>query len=193
MNDLNCFLLRMAIPFTPSPRSSTPLNCTTPAWSACSRFRSWRLLVVTSLFGVQQIESGTLQYVIETRIISVSLTSGSGLDVMSLSGPLQARTHGSFWNDDGNELLRHQRQPKRMEYSVQDDVVYLSAWLMAKSPALGSFRSRSRARPAQWQFRAAAPASFGVHRGHAEAKICPPWYGNILDGSSLPRATFLEQ
>ena len=102
--------LRMAIPFTPFPRSSTPLNSTTPAWSACSRFRSWRLLVVTSLFGVQQIESGTLQYVTEMRIISVSLTSGSGLDVMSLNGPLQARTHGSFWNDDGKVLLRHQRQ-----------------------------------------------------------------------------------
>ena len=60
--------------------------------------------------GVQQIESGTLQYVTEIRIISVSFASGSGLDVMSLNGPLQARTHGSFWNDDGKELLRHQRQ-----------------------------------------------------------------------------------
>ena len=110
MNDLNCVLLRMAIPFTPSPRSSTPLNCTTPAWSACSRFWSWRLLVVTSLFGVQQIEIGTLQYVTEMRIISVSFASGTGLDVMSLNGPLQSRTHGSFWNDDGKELLRHQWQ-----------------------------------------------------------------------------------
>ena len=69
----------------------------TPRGSACSRFRSWRLLVVTFLFGVQQIEIGTLQYVTEMRIISVSFASGSGFDVMSLNGPLQSRTHGSFW------------------------------------------------------------------------------------------------
>ena len=92
---------------------------------------------------------------------------------------------GRFGMTTGRSYCGISGSPKRMEYTVQGDVVYLSAWLMAKSPALGSFRSRSRARPAQWQFRAAAPASFGVHRGHAEAKICPPWYGNILDGSVI--------
>ena len=94
---------------------------------------------------------------------------------------------GRFGMTTGRSYCGISGSPKRMEYTVQGDEVYLSAWLMAKSPALGSFRSRSRAGPAQWQFRAAAPASFGVHRGHAEAKICPPWYGNILDGSGVAR------
>ena len=44
------------------------------------------------LFCVQQIESGTLQYVSEMRTISVIFVSGSGLDVMSPNGPLQAQT-----------------------------------------------------------------------------------------------------
>mmetsp|Transcript_9152 Transcript_9152/g.25564 ORF Transcript_9152/g.25564 Transcript_9152/m.25564 type:complete len:1056 (-) Transcript_9152:265-3432(-) len=43
-------------------------------------------------FVYKQIESGTLQYVNEMRTISVIFVSGSGLDVMSANGPLQAQT-----------------------------------------------------------------------------------------------------
>ena len=89
---------------------------------------------------------------------------------------------GRFGVTTGRSYCGISGSPKRMEYTVLGDVVDLSARLIAKAPcsvscatrrrggaqrvrlsSIGSIRSKSRARPAQWQFRAAAPASFGVH------------------------------
>ena len=109
----------------------------------------------------------TLQYVIEMRAISVIFVSGSGLVVMSLIGPLQ-------------ELLRHRRLSKRMEYMALCDVVNLSARLMVKAlvsvilceeetqrctagetvfKRLDPLKVKGKASPVQ--FHAAVPASFG--------------------------------
>ena len=47
-------------------------------------------------------------------------------------------------SNDGKELLRHQRQSKRMEYTVLAGVVHLSARLMADVPRSVSCATRSR-------------------------------------------------
>ena len=79
----------------------------------------------------------------------------------------ETRTHGPVWIDDGKELLRHQRQSKRMEVTWY---TFPHGWWpkplrpvscatrrrrgaqLVRLSSRGSIRLRSRAGPSQWQF-----------------------------------------